>query len=168
MHHQRQRAGALNGHPDLRFACVNHPEFRHYCSSRFNLAKLRQPCASGKLGRRVKPPPLAQALRRGGDCAGLPPHASFGQNKNSDQGGMDMTAHHIKLTREEDGIAILTIDRPDKRGAMTYQMLHTFIDAVREAGKDDSVRVLIVTGSGGSFCAAGRRISLRESLPRQL
>ena len=45
-----------------------------------------------------------------------------------------MTAHHIKLTREEDGIAILTIDRPDKRGAMTYQMLHTFIDAVREAG----------------------------------
>ena len=75
-----------------------------------------------------------------------------------------MTAHHIKLTREDDGIAILTIDRPEKRGAMTYQMLHTFIDAVREAGKDDSVRVLIVTGSGGSFCA-GTDLSDLSTIP---
>lgn len=64
-----------------------------------------------------------------------------------------MTAHHIKLAKEDDGIAILTIDRPEKRGAMTFAMLYAFIEKVREVSADDDVRVLIVTGSGGSFCA---------------
>ncbi|MBA4228095.1 MAG: enoyl-CoA hydratase [Hyphomonas sp.] len=64
-----------------------------------------------------------------------------------------MTAHHIKLAKEDDGIAILTIDRPEKRGAMTFAMLYAFIEKVREVSADDAIRVLIVTGSGGSFCA---------------
>jgi enoyl-CoA hydratase len=36
---------------------------------------------------------------------------------------------------------------------MTYAMLGAFIGKVAEAGADDKVRVLIVTGSGGAFCA---------------
>ncbi len=64
-----------------------------------------------------------------------------------------MTAHHIRYDVDADGIATLTIDRPDKRGAMTYAMLNAFIGKVGEAGADDKVRVLIVTGSGGAFCA---------------
>lgn len=75
-----------------------------------------------------------------------------------------MTAHHIKLTQDKDGIAVLSIDRPDKRGAMTYAMLARFIEAVREAGVDDSVRVLIVTGAGGSFCA-GTDLSDLSTIP---
>lgn len=64
-----------------------------------------------------------------------------------------MTAHHIRLEKEADGIAILKIDRPEKRGAMTYVMLRTFIDTVRQVSEDDGIRVLIVTGTEGSFCA---------------
>jgi enoyl-CoA hydratase/carnithine racemase len=64
-----------------------------------------------------------------------------------------MTAHHIKLEKTADGIAILTIDRAEKRNAMTYAMLFAFIEKVREVSVDDSIRVLIVTGSGGTFCA---------------
>lgn len=64
-----------------------------------------------------------------------------------------MTAHHIRYERDKDGVATLTIDRPEKRGAMTYAMLGAFIGKVAEAGADEAVRVLIVTGSGGSFCA---------------
>jgi len=64
-----------------------------------------------------------------------------------------MTAHHIRYEVDGDGVATLTIDRPEKRGAMTYAMLGAFIERVTEAGADESVRVLIVTGSGGSFCA---------------
>jgi enoyl-CoA hydratase/carnithine racemase len=64
-----------------------------------------------------------------------------------------MTAHHIKYAVDADGIATLTIDRAEKRNAMTYAMLGAFIDKVAEAGADDAVRVLIVTGAGGSFCA---------------
>ena len=52
-----------------------------------------------------------------------------------------------------DGVATLTIDRPDKRGAMTYAMLDEFVDAVGRAGADDAVRVLLVAGTPGSFCA---------------
>ena len=64
-----------------------------------------------------------------------------------------MTAHHIKYAVDDDGIATLTIDRAEKRNAMTYAMLHAFTDQVAAAGADDKVRVLIVTGAGGSFCA---------------
>ena len=64
-----------------------------------------------------------------------------------------MTAHHIRYEIDSDGIATITIDRAEKRNAMTYAMLGAFIEKVAEAGADDKVRVLIVTGSGGSFCA---------------
>jgi enoyl-CoA hydratase len=64
-----------------------------------------------------------------------------------------MTAHHIRYEVETDGIGVITIDRPEKRNAMTYAMLGAFIEAVGKAGEDDRVRVLIVTGSGGAFCA---------------
>ena len=64
-----------------------------------------------------------------------------------------MTAEHIRFAVEDDGIGVLTIDRPEKRNAMTYAMLGAFIEAVRKAGEDERVRVLIVTGAGGAFCA---------------
>ena len=64
-----------------------------------------------------------------------------------------MTAEHIRFETDAEGIGVLTIDRPEKRNAMTYAMLNAFIGKVREAGESDAVRVLIVTGAGGAFCA---------------
>jgi enoyl-CoA hydratase len=61
-------------------------------------------------------------------------------------------AEHIRYDVGE-GIGTITIDRPDKRNAMTYAMLGDFIEAIAHAGRDDATRVLIVTGSGGAFCA---------------
>jgi enoyl-CoA hydratase len=52
-----------------------------------------------------------------------------------------------------DGTATVTIDRPEKKNAMTYAMLGEFIDAIGRASDDDAVRVVIVTGVPGSFCA---------------
>lgn len=62
------------------------------------------------------------------------------------------------------GIGTITIDRPDKRNAMTFAMLADFIETVRKAGADDEARVLIVTGSGGSFCA-GTDLSDLNTMP---
>jgi enoyl-CoA hydratase/carnithine racemase len=59
---------------------------------------------------------------------------------------------HIRY-EVEDGIGTITIDRPEKRNAMTYAMLGEFIATIGKAGADDKARVLIVTGSGGAFCA---------------
>jgi enoyl-CoA hydratase/carnithine racemase len=53
----------------------------------------------------------------------------------------------------EDAIATITLDRPEKRNAMSYAMLNEFLLAVERAGADPEARVVIVTGSGGSFCA---------------
>jgi enoyl-CoA hydratase len=50
-------------------------------------------------------------------------------------------------------VGTITIDRPEKRNAMTYAMLGDFITAVGEAGADPSTAVLVITGVPGAFCA---------------
>jgi enoyl-CoA hydratase/carnithine racemase len=61
-------------------------------------------------------------------------------------------AEHIRY--QTDGkVGTITIDRPQKRNAMTYAMLRDFITAVAEADADASTVVLIVTGVPGAFCA---------------
>jgi len=59
---------------------------------------------------------------------------------------------HIKLDLD-DGVATITIDRPEKKNAMTYAMLGEFIGTINGVAADKGVRVLIVTGVPGAFCA---------------
>ena len=54
----------------------------------------------------------------------------------------------------EDGIATLTLYRPDNMNAFTGKMMFEMIDAFDKADADDDVRAIIVTGSGDrAFCA---------------
>lgn len=52
-----------------------------------------------------------------------------------------------------DGIATITIDRPEKRNAMTYAILGEFHAAITRAADDNEVRAVVLTGAGGAFCA---------------
>lgn len=52
-----------------------------------------------------------------------------------------------------DGIAILTLYRPDKLNAFTGRMMHEIISAFDETDANDDVKVVIVTGAGRAFCA---------------
>ncbi|MDY7103853.1 MAG: enoyl-CoA hydratase/isomerase family protein [Actinomycetota bacterium] len=52
-----------------------------------------------------------------------------------------------------DGIGTITIDRPEKRNAMTYGMLRELWAAFDEASGDDDCRAIILTGVPGAFCA---------------
>jgi enoyl-CoA hydratase/carnithine racemase len=52
-----------------------------------------------------------------------------------------------------DRVATITIDRPEKRNAMTFAALDDFEAAIREAGEDGGVGAVVLTGAGGSFCA---------------
>ena len=55
---------------------------------------------------------------------------------------------------ERDGaVGIVTINRPDKRNAMTYAMLGEFLERIAEAGADTATRVVVITGTAGAFCA---------------
>jgi enoyl-CoA hydratase/carnithine racemase len=59
---------------------------------------------------------------------------------------------HIRY-EVSDAIGTITIDRPEKRNAVTYAMLSDLIAAFRTAGADDRARVIILTGVPGAFCA---------------
>ncbi|MFW5825327.1 MAG: crotonase/enoyl-CoA hydratase family protein, partial [Marinobacter sp.] len=53
----------------------------------------------------------------------------------------------------EDGIATITLNRPDRMNAFTLQMMDELIAAFDQTDADDKVRAVIVTGAGKAFCA---------------
>jgi enoyl-CoA hydratase/carnithine racemase len=53
----------------------------------------------------------------------------------------------------EDGVATITLNRPDKLNAFTTQMMLDMIAAFDATDADDAVKVVIVTGAGRGFCA---------------
>ncbi len=53
----------------------------------------------------------------------------------------------------EDGVAMLTFNRPDKLNALTPQALSLFFALVARAAAATDVRVIVVTGAGRGFCA---------------
>ncbi len=54
---------------------------------------------------------------------------------------------------KEAGVAILTLNRPDQLNAITLPMAESFGRALDEVDKDDSLKVLIITGTGRGFCS---------------
>jgi 2-(1,2-epoxy-1,2-dihydrophenyl)acetyl-CoA isomerase len=57
------------------------------------------------------------------------------------------------LTDRTDGILTLTLNRPDKLNAWTFQMAGELRDAIETANADDDVVAMVITGAGRGFCA---------------
>ena len=57
------------------------------------------------------------------------------------------------LSRAENGILTLTLNRPEKFNAVTEEMSTAFCAALRAAGDDHSVRCIVIRGAGRGFCA---------------
>jgi len=53
----------------------------------------------------------------------------------------------------EAGIATITLDRPDSLNSLEASLKTELLAALREAGRDPAVRVVILTGAGRAFCA---------------
>ena len=68
-----------------------------------------------------------------------------------------MSDDHVLYTKE-DGIGIITLNRPEKMNAVTFPMLSRMSDFIKEVKNDEEVRSVILTGNGKAF-SAGTDIS---------
>src|SRR5690348_17175043 len=62
-------------------------------------------------------------------------------------------ADELAIIEQIDGGVIIRMNRPDKRNAVNDALAAAVIGALDEAERDDAVRVIVLTGSGNSFCA---------------
>jgi enoyl-CoA hydratase/carnithine racemase len=64
-----------------------------------------------------------------------------------------MTMTHELVTREiTEGVAVLTWNRPERNNAWSVDMETVYYRLLKECAEDESVRVIVVTGAGKSFC----------------
>jgi enoyl-CoA hydratase/carnithine racemase len=66
----------------------------------------------------------------------------------------------------DDGIATITLNRPDRLNAFTQTLADELIDACDRVDADDAVRAVIVTGAGRAFCAGADLGSGGETFKR--
>src|SRR5690606_28973746 len=60
-------------------------------------------------------------------------------------------ADPVLLERREEGVLVLTLNRPSKRNALSLELCERLGDAVRQGARDS--RAIVVTGAGSTFCA---------------
>lgn len=78
-------------------------------------------------------------------------------NEKADNGGGEV---HLAI---ENGIAQITIDNPTRRNVMDLAMRDVFHDHLQATLADDAVRAVILTGTGGNFCAGGDISGMSET-----
>ncbi|HVU03793.1 MAG TPA: enoyl-CoA hydratase-related protein [Polyangiaceae bacterium] len=59
------------------------------------------------------------------------------------------------LVSAADGVATLTLNRPERRNAIGPTMMNELLYALEDATADESVRSIVLTGAGKTFCAGG-------------
>jgi enoyl-CoA hydratase/carnithine racemase len=67
------------------------------------------------------------------------------------------------LYEAADRIGLITLNRPDRRNAMTPELLDAFSGALEDARRDEAIRCLVITGKGACFSAGA---DLRSSMQR--
>ena len=67
---------------------------------------------------------------------------------------MSVTPATEVVTRNvSDGVAVLTLNRPDRLNAWIPEMQIQYFDLLEEAAADPAVKAIVVTGAGRGFCA---------------
>ncbi len=59
------------------------------------------------------------------------------------------------LETVSDGVAVLTLNRPEARNALSTEMLTMLLEALPRLAADPDVGAVVITGAGGAFCAGG-------------
>ena len=59
----------------------------------------------------------------------------------------------LRVDKISDGLVLLTLDRPEKRNALSLELRTELAMALEDAAADEDVRCLLLTGAGTAFCA---------------
>ncbi len=59
----------------------------------------------------------------------------------------------VLLSRLDDGVLVLTLNRPHKKNALDSALFDAIAGALDAARENDDVRVVLLTGTGGNFCS---------------
>ena len=62
------------------------------------------------------------------------------------------------------GVAVLTLNRPEKHNALSSAMIGELTEAAGRLGRDPAVRVVVLTGAGESYCAGGDLGWMKEQM----
>ncbi|NQY96892.1 MAG: enoyl-CoA hydratase [Henriciella sp.] len=73
-----------------------------------------------------------------------------------------MAAYQDILTDLDDGILTITLNRPDRLNAWTGVMEEECREVITQAGTDDAVRCIVITGAGRGFCAGADMGGLQQ------
>lgn len=65
-----------------------------------------------------------------------------------------MSTSTLEIRRDQ-GVCTLTLNRPEVRNAMSLAMVHELLQALQEAEANPAVRLVVLRGAGGHFCAGG-------------
>jgi enoyl-CoA hydratase len=59
----------------------------------------------------------------------------------------------VRVERPREGVALVTLDRPERMNAMAFDVMVPLREALEEVSADNTVRVVVLTGAGGAFCS---------------
>ncbi|WAI83461.1 MULTISPECIES: enoyl-CoA hydratase [Achromobacter] len=66
-----------------------------------------------------------------------------------------MSQEEELIVRHDSGVLWLTLNRPERRNALSPTLYETLLGALEAAGRDPAVGAVVLAGSGGAFCAGG-------------
>lgn len=72
------------------------------------------------------------------------------------------------LKEHQDGVLVLTLNRPERRNALSLTLYDALLDALETAAVDDGVGAVVLTGAGGAFCAGGDVQRMASTAPAAL
>jgi enoyl-CoA hydratase/carnithine racemase len=69
---------------------------------------------------------------------------------------------NVLLVENRGAVRILTLNRPEKRNALNFELAKGLLDALRAADADESVGAIVLTGAGVGFCAGADLSEFKE------
>jgi enoyl-CoA hydratase/carnithine racemase len=73
----------------------------------------------------------------------------------------------LETISEKDGVAWLTLNRPERKNALSRGLMGELIDALKRLRENDKIRCIVTTGAGDTYCSGLDLYDLRESWKRK-